>query len=348
MKTIKDFNFKNKNVLVRCDFNVPLSEKGEILDDYRIKKTIPTIEYLIKKDAKIILMSHLGKPKGKVVEELRLTAVQEKLMEYLDLSVTKAPDCVGKEVEDWVKEMKPGEILLLENLRFHKEEEENDENFSQNLAKLGEIYINEAFSVCHRNHASVVGITKFLPSGAGFLLLEEVKNLSQIIKNPQKPLVVIIGGSKVEDKGGVVEQFLKIADFLLLGSLVAKEIGEKIKKYQEKVFVPFSDEYGFDLGKKTIKLFKEKILLAKTIFWAGPLGKIEDEKYQYGTKEIAKSIIESKAFSVIGGGDTIEFINRIGLIDKFNHVSIGGSAMLEFLSGKKLPGLVALNFYGRN
>ena len=344
MKTLKDFNFKNKRVLVRCDFNVPLSGQGEILDDFRIKQTIPTIEYLIKKEAKVILMSHLGRPEGKVVEGLRLTPIQEKLMEYLDLSVTKAPDCVGKEVEEWVREMEPGEILLLENLRFHKEEEKGEENFTKNLAKLGDIFINEAFSVCHRSQASVVGITKYLPSGAGFLLEKEIEILSQIIKNPERPLIVIIGGSKVKDKAKVIGKFLEIGDWILVGNLVAKEIREKemTMKNLEKIIFPVLNGQILDLDKKTIENFKEKIKMAKTIFWAGPLGKIEEKKYQKGTREIARAIIKSRAFSVVGGGDTIEFLNKAKVIEKFNHISTGGSALLEFLAEEKLPGIEAL------
>jgi len=344
MKTLPDFNFKNKRVLVRCDFNVPLSGQGEILDDFRIKQTIPTIEYLIKKEAKVILMSHLGRPEGKVVEGLRLTPIQEKLMEYLDLSVTKAPDCVGKEVEEWVREMEPGEILLLENLRFHKEEEKGEENFTKNLAKLGDIFINEAFSVCHRSQASVVGITKYLPSGAGFLLEKEIEILSQIIKNPERPLIVIIGGSKVKDKAKVIGKFLEIGNWILVGNLVAKEIREKemTMKNLEKIIFPVLNGQILDLDKKTIENFKEKIKMAKTIFWAGPLGKIEEKKYQKGTREIARAIIKSRAFSVVGGGDTIEFLNKAKVIEKFNHISTGGSALLEFLAEEKLPGIEAL------
>ena len=344
MKTLPDFNFKNKRVLVRCDFNVPLSGQGEILDDFRIKQTIPTIEYLIKKEAKVILMSHLGRPEGKVVEGLRLTPIQEKLMEYLDLSVTKAPDCVGKEVEEWVREMEPGEILLLENLRFHQEEEKGEENFTKNLAKLGDIFINEAFSVCHRSQASVVGITKYLPSGAGFLLEKEIEILSQIIKNPERPLIVIIGGSKVKDKAKVIGKFLEIGDWILVGNLVVKEIREKemTMKNLEKIIFPVLNGQILDLDKKTIENFKEKIKMAKTIFWAGPLGKIEEKKYQKGTREIARAIIKSRAFSVVGGGDTIEFLNKAKVIEKFNHISTGGSALLEFLAEEKLPGIEAL------
>ena len=345
MRTLKNFEVKDKRVLVRCDFNVLLDNEGNILDDFRIKQTLPTIEYLIEKGAKVILMSHLGRPEGKVVESLRLTPIQNRLMEYLDYNppatyISKAPDCVGEEIEKWSREMQPGEILLLENLRFYKEEEGNNEGFARKLAKLGDIYINDAFSVCHRNHASIVGIPKYLPSGAGFLLEKEVKVLSQIIKNPKRPLVVIIGGSKVEDKAKVAERFSEIANFLLLGNLIAEE---RIKeKKSKKIFFPTDSKKNLDIGEKTIKIFKEKIFKARTIFWAGPLGKIEEKKYQKGTREIAKAIIDSGAFSVIGGGDTVEFVNKIGLIEKFSHVSVGGGAMLAFLVGEKLPGLEAL------
>jgi len=346
MRTLKDFEVKGKRVLVRCDFNVPLAQKrGIILDDFRIKQTLPTIKYLIEKGAKLLLMSHLGRPGGKVVESLRLTPIQNRLMEYLDVQVSKAPDCVGEEIEKWSREMQPGEILLLENLRFHKEEEENNEGFAKELAKLGDIFINDAFAVCHRNHASIVRIPKYLPSGAGFLLEKEVKVLSQIIKKPKKPLIVIIGGSKVEDKAKMAERLSEIADFSLLGNLIAKEIKEK---KSEKILHPIDNKKNRDIGEKTIKIFKEKIFKAKTIFWAGPLGKIEEKKYQKGTKEIAKAIIDSGAFSVVGGGETVEFINKIGLIEKFNHVSVGGGAMLAFLAGEKLPGLEALKNGNRN
>jgi phosphoglycerate kinase len=342
MKFLKDFNFKGKRVLVRCDFNVPLSENGQILDDFRIKETIPTIEYLIKKGAKVILMSHLGKPKGKVVENLKLDKIQEKLMEYLDLSIVKAKDCLGKEIEDWTNQMAEGEILLLENLRFHKEEEENDENFAKALAKLGDIYINDAFACCHRAHASIVGITKYLPSGAGLLLEKEIKFLEKITKNPKKPLISIFGGDDPDFKA--IEEISKNSDFILIGGLIEKMIREKnIKfKFPEKIIKPVDDVEGKDIGPKTIEIFREKILKAKTIFWSGPLGKIEEERFQKGTKEIATAIIESGAFSVVGGGETIEFINKLGWANKFGHLSTGGSALLSYLAGEKLPGIEAL------
>lgn len=342
MRTLNDFEVKGKRVLVRCGFNVPLAQKGNILDDFRIKQTLPTIEYLIEKGAKLLLISHLGRPGGKVVENLRLTPIQNRLMEYLDVQVSKAPDCVGEEIEKWSREMQPGEILLLENLRFHKEEEENNEVFAKELAKLGDIFINAAFSVCHRNHASIVGIPKYLPSGAGFLLEKEVKVLSKIIENPITPLVAIFGGREGDFKA--INKISEIANWILIGGLIKKEIEMKNihLKYPSKIIEPIDNIDGKDISPQTINLFKEKISQAKTIFWSGPLGKIEEEEFSKGTKEIAKAIIESKAFSVVGGGETVEFINKIGLAEKFNHVSTGGNAMLVFLAGDKLPGLEAL------
>lgn len=376
MKTLKDFNFKGKRVLLRCDFNVPLNEKGNILDDFRIRQAIPSIEYLIKKGGKILLISHLGRPEGKFVKKFSLRPVALRLRKLLKRKIRFLEDCIGERVEKEaaelrsssrkrdgrrnlflrpspaladaraIKETKIGEVVLLENLRFYKEEQENDQDFAKALSRLGDIFINDAFSVCHRSHASVVGITKYLPSGAGLLLKKEIRVLSQVIENPKRPLVVVIGGKKVEDKAKVVEKFSKMADFVLTGGLVAEEIKKgKIKiKSPQKVFFPVDEKNGLDIGQKTIKIFKEKIQKAKTIFWAGPLGKIEEKKYQKGTKAIARAISQSDAFSVVGGGDTVEFINRINHAEKFNHVSIGGGAMLEFLAGEKLPGLEALRY----
>lgn len=343
MRTVRDFDLKNQKILLRCDFNVPLDEKGNILDDFRIKKTIPTIEYLIEKEAKVILMSHLGRPEGKIRENLRLTPVQLRLMEYLDLSVTKARDCLGQEVEEWIKEMKEGEILLLENLRFHKEEEENEPNFVKKLAQLGDIYINDAFAVCHRNHASVVGLPKYLPSAGGFLLEKEILALNKIIENPSRPMVAIFGGREADFKA--IERISQKADFILINRLIQKEIKEKEiqLKYPQKILGPIDEiGWGRDLGPRTINLFKEKIFLAKTIFWSGPLGQIEKKEFSGGTKEIAEAIITSRAFSVVGGGETISFINKLNWGEKFSHLSTGGGAMLAFLSGRKLPGLEAL------
>ena len=396
MKTLKDFNFKNKKVLLRCDFNVPLSKEGVILDDFRIKQTIPTINYLIKENAKIILMSHLGDPGGKIVENLRLTPIQERLMEYLDLSIVKSKDCIGKEIAERTTQMKPGEILLLENLRFNKGEEDNDENFAKELAKLGDIYINDAFGVCHRKHASIVGIPKYLPctnilvqglpAGAGFLLEKEIKILSNVLEKPWRPLIAIIGGVKISTKIKVIEQFLQIADHLILGGEIANTILggkgillarplpekevlaqiEKIDLTNPKLHLPvdgaialkdrgedflregaigtFKKEEGvFDIGPETRKIFEKIIKEAKMIVWNGPLGLFEDKRFEKGTREIAETICRNHAaFKIVGGGETIEAITKFGLVDKFDHVSTGGGAMLDFLAGEKLPGIEVL------
>ena len=350
MKTVRDFNVKGKKVLVRCDFNVPLNEKKEILDDFRIRKTIPTIEYLIKNGAKIILISHLGRPVSNEsqISEYSLRPVVLKLEQLLNQGVEFLDDCVGEKVESKVEEIKPGGIVLLENLRFHKEEKENNFKFAKSLAELGDIFINDAFGVSHRVHASIVGIPKFLPSGIGFLFEKEIKSLDKIIKNPEKPLIAIIGGKKVETKAGVINKISEIADFILIGHLIQKEISEKKITiiHSLKILKPIDnsnkDNNSFDIGPKTINLFKEKIKGAKTIFWSGPLGKIEEKNFQTGSREIAKAIIESGAFSVVGGGETVEFLNEIKMTEKFNHVSTGGGAMLQYLAGEELPGLKAL------
>ncbi len=350
MKTLKDFNVSGKRALVRCDFNVPLSKKGpacagkEILDDFRIKKSLPTIRYLMEKRAKLILMSHLGRPEGRVADELKMDPVQVRLTEYLDVSVTKAPDCLGEEIERWTQKMMPGEILILENLRFHKEEEENDPGFSEKLAKLGDVYVNDAFGASHRVHASIVGVPKLLPSCAGLLLEREIKVLSDLLENPQKPLVAIIGGKKVETKIKAINKISESADTVLVGGLIKKELEEKGIRLEnpEKIIGPVNNLEGKDIGPETVRLFKEKIAGAKTVFWSGPLGKIEEEEFCKGSKEIARAVIESCAFSIAGGGETVEFINRIGLGEKFGHLSTGGGAMLEFLSGDELPGIKAL------
>ena len=346
MKTLRDFDVKNKRVLVRCGFDVPLDNQGNILDDFRIKKTIPTIEYLVKKGAKVILMSHLGRPNGKVVSNLKLNKVQEKLTEHLGISIKKTPDCIGPVFENYSLEMQPGEILLLENLRFHKEEIEGDSEFARSLSKLGDIYINDAFGVCHREHASITGVPKYLPSGIGFLIEEEIKNLKRLIENPEKPMTAIIGGKKVETKANLINRILEISDFLLIGDLIEAEIKEKriAFKYPKKIIGPVDsitrEGKDLDIGPKTIDLFKEKILKSKTIFWNGPLGMTEEDEFMKGTLEVAKAIIESKAFSVVGGGETIGFLNKMGLTG-FSYISTGGGAMLQFLGGEKLPGLEA-------
>jgi len=348
MRTLKDFQFKEKRVLVRCDFNVPLNGQGNILDDFRIKQAIPTIEYLIKEEARIILISHLGRPKDREIR-YSLKAIAQRLEKLLNRKVKFLNDCLGEKVEKETEKIKPGEIILLENLRFYKEEEENKKNFAKELANLADIYINNAFSAGHRAHASIVGIAAFRPSGAGFLLEKEIKALKGIIENPRLPLVAVFGGREGNFKA--IDKISEKADFILINWLIRKEIREKgIRlKEPEKVIEPIDalkeNKEIMDIGEKTISLFKEKIFQAKTIFWSGPLGRIEKTEFSKGTKEIAKAIIESRAFSVVGGGETVEFINKLGLASKFSYISTGGNAMLEFLSGKELPGLKALKLW---
>lgn len=342
MKTLKDTDVKNKRALVRCDFNTPLDDQGNILDDFDIERTIPTIEYLVQKEARVILMSHLDKPDGKIVEELRLTPVQARLFEYLDFSIARAPDCLGKNILQMTKDMMPGEILLLENLRFHRGEEENDDNFANDLASLGDIFINEAFGVCHRNHASIVKITEYLPSFAGPLLERELEVLTTISQVPKKPFVAIFGGVKAATKIPAIKKLLDIADFVLIGG----KLGEEIKFSDPKMILPEDyKENGLDIGRKTIKKFKRIIKRAKMIVWNGPMGYFEKKDFEEGTREIARSIAAADSFKVSGGGETTLAISKYNLRDKFDFISVGGGAMLSFLSGDKLPGLKALSFY---
>ena len=351
MKTLKDFNFENKRALVRCDFNVPLDEKGNILDDFRIKQTLPTIKYLIDKSAKVILMCHLGEPEGKVVPRLKVGKIAEKLAEYLGFSIEKEDDCVGLEVEEQSKKLKPGKVLLLENLRFHAGETNPDEDFAKKLSYLGDIYVNDAFGVCHRNNASVALVPKLLPNCAGFLLEKEIESLDKVLgkslpagRQAEHPMVAIVGGTKVETKSKFINNISKNADFVIISGLIAKEVAEKNIKFNfpEKIIIPVGQLDALDISEESIKVFQEKILQAKTILWNGPFGKFEDEKYAKGSLAIARAIIDSKAFSVVGGGETVEFINKQGMIDKFSHVSTGGGAMLSYLSGDVLPGIEAL------
>lgn len=354
--SLQNFDVNGKRVLVRADFNVPLSEKGDILDDFRIKAVIPTIGYLTRNNAKVILMSHLGKPvqssKFKVKNlknnKYTLKPIAKKLEKLLNKKVKFINDCVREKTQKGIDKMKAGEITLLENLRFHKGEENNDLEFAKELSKLGDIYINDAFAVCHREHASVVGIPKFLPAGKGILLERETRVLQKIMRNPEKPLIAIIGGAKVGTKCKLINKISENADFVLVGNLLRDQIKQKnLKlKFPEKIIFAIdgivSDKKELDIGVKTIKIFKEKITKAQTIFWNGPLGKIEEKKFTKGSLAIADAIIKSGAHSIAGGGETIAFLKQQGLIDEFDYISTGGGAMLKFLSGEQLPGLLAL------
>jgi len=384
MKSIKEIeNLKGKRVLVRVDYNVPLGDDGVVDENeaWRIKASLPTIKYLLEKDARIILMSHLGRPDGQVVEEMRLGPVQDRLSEMLDLSVAKTPDCIGEVVEAAIAEMQEGEILLLENLRFHKEEEENDEEFSKKLSALADVYVNEAFSACHRAHASVEGITKFLPAYAGLGLEKEIAALSKVLESPARPATIVIGGLKAKTKlpvinflldkfdnilvGGVVGNFLLEAKGINIGKSVKDDLdineAKKIDLANPKIHIPsdvitdnpeqrevdlaessVGDFRILDIGEKTLEEYKEVIKNSAVVIWNGTLGFFEDEAYARGTREIAKAMAESSAQTIIGGGDTILALTNFRYIDRIGHVSTGGGAMLEFLSGDKLPGIEAL------
>jgi len=382
---IQDFDFENKKVLVRVDFNVPLDEDGNVKDDGRIIAALPTINFLLKKNAKIILMSHLGRPEGQVIEKLKMDKVAKKLSELLDKEVIKLDDCIGQEVKEKINEMKNKEIILLENLRFHAEEENNDEEFAKELASLADVYVNNAFANCHRDHASMTTITKFLPSCTGFLVEEEIMILTKIMQNPEKPFVAIIGGAK-PDKIDVIKNLLKIADKIIIGGVLAntflKAMGADIgnSKFDPEsvgdakslllqsggkiilpvdAFVAKSIEKGEnsriakiekitdecmigDIGPDTIALYKKTLKDARTIVWSGPLGAFEFEKFSEGTNEIALFLSGLKAKVIIGGGDSAVVIKRLGLESEITYISTGGGAFLQFLSGKRLPAIKAL------
>lgn len=394
-RTIKDLNenqLVGKRVLVRVDFNVPLNEELEITNDTRIKAVLPTIKYLTSYQAKVILMSHLGRPKGKVVERLRLDSVAKRLSELLKQDVKKVNDCIGEEVEKVALNMQKGEVVLLENLRFHPEEEKNNPEFAKALANLADIFVNDAFGTAHRAHASTVGVARMLPSCAGFLMAKEVEVLSNLLEDPERPFVVVLGGAKISGKIEIVQNLLDIADRILiaggmsytclaaLGHEVGKSLLEKydlrvvfkmLKEAEEKgnkILLPIDlvvaikevsekaasklvrvenipkDGIGVDLGEKSLNEFEKEIKKAKTVFWNGPVGVFEIEKYAKGTNRIAKILadMQGKIVTIIGGGDSIAAIDKAGLTEKMTHISTGGGASLEFLGGKKLPGIEIL------
>ncbi|NOQ67883.1 phosphoglycerate kinase [Patescibacteria group bacterium] len=361
MKTLKSIrNLKNKKVLVRVDFNVPVGGDGIVdsKEDWRIKAVLPTIKYLIEEEAKIILIAHLGRPNVVVDSRLRgndkmysLKPVADRLGELLNREIKFVDDCVGDKVKNAVEKTQAGEIVLLENLRFYEGEENNDEKFARELAELADIYVNNAFSVSHRKHASVCAITKFLPSYAGLLLEKEVNILSKVMKNPKKPAVAIIGGAKVNTKLPVIENLTNKFDFILVGGKVANEIlngDKKMLKKNPKVKLPKdfiwinNKNNRLDIGPETVKKYEKIISMAKTIIWNGPMGMFEKEEFSYGTKNITKSLTKNKAYVIIGGGETIAAADKFGDLEKIDYVCTGGGAMLEFLSGNQLPGLEAL------
>lgn len=374
MKTIKDFDFDNKRVLIRVDYNVPLDVNGGIVSDTRIKESVPTIKYVLEHNAKqVLLMSHLGKPYGKVVDKLKMDKIAERVETLLEMPVLKVDDCIDIKIPD-------ARIIMLENLRFHSEEEDNDEKFSERLSKLADVYVNDAFGTMHRAHASTVGVTKYLPGCIGFLVEKELKYLT--LKDPERPFVAILGGAKISTKIPVIKELIKKVDYLLLGGAMiftmykakGHEIGKSLYEEEylaeakmllnnEKIILPDDivcasaisedadvtvvpediipkDYIGLDLGPESVKLFEIYIDKAKTIFWNGPLGYFEIEKFGESTRAIAEYLAESDKTVIIGGGDTEEAI--LPYKSKYTHVSTGGGASLEYISGKELPAIKAL------
>jgi 3-phosphoglycerate kinase len=368
-KILKDINVKNKRVLLRVNFDLPIDENGKISDTFRLKESLPTINYLIKQNCKVILISHLGRP---AVKKLSLKPIAKILSKFLKKEVLFASD---------PKKTKFGDVLLLENIRFDKGEEENSKVLAQKLAEMGDIYINEAFAVSHREHASIVGVPRYLLSAAGFLLEKEIEKLNKILKNPKRPLVAIIGGAKMETKIKIINKFLKIADKVLIGGALANTIfasqgismgGSKIDKdsFNEirkmnlnnpKLFLPidlgiwngknavYRDvgplqwfEKALDIGPKTIHLFCDVVMNSKMVVWNGPLGMTIQKPFDKGTTELIDAIDKSKAYAIVGGGDTIGFINKIGKEKVFDWMSTGGGAMLDYLANGTLPGIEAL------
>lgn len=389
-KTVRDLDVAGKKVLVRVDFNVPLNDKGEITDDTRITASLPTIQYLLEQKAAVILMAHLGRPKGQIKPELSLAPVAKHLGKLLGKKILFAPDCVGEAAQAAASKLKPGHILLLENLRFHKEEEKNDMEFAEKLASLADLYVNDGFGVSHRAHASVEGVTHFLPAAAGFLLEKEIQYVGQAVTNPLHPFVAIIGGAKVSDKIGVISNLLDKVDTLLIGggmantflaaqgykmgkSLVeedkldlAKELLAKAKKNKVNMLLPtdlvmaaafapdaehvtekvknLNQAYmALDIGAETSKAYAEALADAKMIVWNGPMGVFEMDAFCKGTEAVAKAVAKSRATSIVGGGDSVAAIEKLGLAKRITHISTGGGASLEYLEGKVLPGVAALD-----
>ncbi len=389
-KTIKDIDLKGKKVFVRCDFNVPLDENGNITDNRRIVAALPTIKYLLEQNCKIVLASHLGRPKGEVNPKFSLKPVANELSKLLGKEIKLAEDVVGPSAKELTRNVKEGEIVLLENVRFDTREEKNEESLSKEFASMAEIFVNDAFGTAHRAHSSTAGVAEFLPAVSGFLIEKELEFLGSALENPQRPFVAILGGAKVSDKIGVIEALLEKVDKLIIGGGMAytffksmgysvgksvceldkldlaKELMEKAKQKNVKLILPIDniiakeiapdaeneiidsnnipDEWeGLDIGPKTVELFKEELKDAKTIIWNGPVGFSEYEIFANGTRSIAQALAKKEdAVTIIGGGDSAAAIEKMGLSDKMTHISTGGGASLEFLEGKKLPGIECL------
>lgn len=379
LKTIQDFDLSGRSVFMRLDFNVPLSSpdaQGErqIEDDSRIQESLPTIRYAIEKGAKVVLASHLGRPDGKKKPEFSLEPVAHRLATLLGQEVTLADDCIGDGIELMVQSLKNGQVLLLENLRFHPGEEANDSEFSRRLARLGQIYINDAFGTAHRKHASTYGVPSLiLERGMGFLMDKELRFLEPLLHQPKKPFMVLLGGSKISDKIKTIDALVRRADTLLVGGAMAhafwaaqgdaipegakhpkpedieaaRSILRDARRREIPVLVPSDTNKGFDIGPKTIEKFIAVLSTAQTIFWNGPLGWFEKPEYEKGTFEVAQGIAKAEAIKIVGGGDTVSAVKKAGVADKFDHLSTGGGAVLEYLEGKSLPGIDVLKFTNR-
>lgn len=389
-KSIKDIELKGKRVFCRVDFNVPMQD-GKISDDTRIKAALPTISYLTEQGAKVILASHLGRPKGQVVEELRLAPVAERLSELSGKDVQKAEEAYGETVQSIIGNMQNGEILLLENVRFYPGEEKNDQELAKSFAALADVYVNDAFGAAHRAHASTEGIAHHLPAVAGLLMEKELSVLGKALSNPERPFTAIIGGAKVKDKIGVIENLLEKVDHLIIGgglgytfikaqgheignSLLeedkielAKSFIESAKEKGVKLHLPIdavvtaefspdaetdnvdidaipNDKMALDIGPKTSELFADVIKNSKLVIWNGPMGVFEFDKFANGTRTVAQALAEANdTYSIVGGGDSAAAAEKFGLAEKMSHISTGGGASLEFMEGKELPGVVALN-----
>ncbi|MEC1718982.1 phosphoglycerate kinase [Schinkia azotoformans] len=389
-KSIRDIDVKGKKVFCRVDFNVPMSD-GQVTDDTRIRAAIPTIQHLSEQGAKVILASHLGRPKGKVVEEMRLSAVATRLSELIGKAVKKTDEAFGPAVEQEIGQMQDGDLLLLENVRFYPGEEKNDPELARVFAALADIYVNDAFGAAHRAHASTEGIAHHLPAVAGFLMEKELEVLGKALSNPERPFTAIIGGAKVKDKIGVIDNLLEKVDNLIIGGGLAYtfvkaqgyEIGkslleeerielaksfiEKAKEKGVKFLMPIdsvvanefspdaeakvvdidqipADWQGLDIGPKTIEQYRDVIQSSKLVIWNGPMGVFEYEKFADGTKGVADALAEAEnTYTVIGGGDSAAAVEKFNVADKMDHISTGGGASLEFMEGKELPGVAALN-----
>ena len=388
-KTVKDIDLTGKKVFVRCDFNVPMDENQNITDNRRIVGALPTIKYLIDQKCKIILSSHLGRPKGEFKPEYSLAPVAKELSKLLGQEVLMAKDVIGESAKTLAANLQEGQVMLLENVRFHREETDNDPEFAKELASMAEVFVNDAFGTAHRAHASTEGISHYLPSVSGFLIEKELKFLGDALNNPVRPFVAILGGAKVSDKISVIDSLIEKVDTLMIGGAMAYtffkaqgyevgtslcepdkcelalELMEKAKSKGVKLLLPVdtvigkeatadaesktvlcteipSDWEGLDIGEKTIEMFKEELKNAKTVIWDGPLGLFEIEKFAVGTNAIANALGDIDATTVIGGGDSAAAVEKAGLADKMTHISTGGGASLEFLEGKKLPGIECL------